>query len=191
MSATTEYPDVCSVCAERDATIVDSEQGAICMSCHDDLAAVEGALGAFSLPICTTAGAAGAAKDNHDFPHQKNQQHTRKMTMTKEEKMELKGLRKRLKELNRDTAKEAAKICGEENVSERDWRRVQRDADAVALRKMKAVTREMNLALITGRAQHRAEMRALAGRRKLADKNGGETKAVMDRIAVLEGRLSA
>ncbi len=46
-----QSPEQCEVCRERLADLMDSEHGPICMSCHDQLARVDHALGAFSLPI--------------------------------------------------------------------------------------------------------------------------------------------
>ena len=113
------------------------------------------------------------------------------MTMTKEEKIELKELRKRLKQIERDTAKETKTISREETASERREQRAERDAVALALRKNKAAARECRATRKVAHTAHRSEMRALEKRRILADKTHGETKAVMDRIAVIEGRLAA
>ena len=134
------------------------------------------------------------------------------MTMTKEEKTELKTLRKRLKEIERAAKKETAEVLKEQREIEhsheqtmralghrrereldgpRHLLREQKRAHAAALKLAESESKKVTRQMRSTQRESLAAVKLLHKRRKQVDANHGETKAVMDRIAVLEGRLAA
>ena len=110
--------------------------------------------------------------------------------MTKEEKTELKQLRKRLATIQRGEMREAAQILAEERKSDRSYERLLGALETQRKRDTKRIAREFRRACSGALKAARERMKEIKAQRKALDRAHAETRAVQDRIAVLEGRLS-